>query len=201
MLFAMLPTPNSQDFAALLVPARAGVELAKARWKYEILYSTATPLEEVHEALIELKGRLTFEAKQTDSARKRTWLSDKDQATVTKHKDSELRRVKYLCASLEAIVSVLDRISEKIGAERFEVNEAMLARWDMASEKGRNAMVAEAWGAAKAVWSAKDYYKTVPANQVRMLRILMRYRALEPILGPWSHFLEAVAELREGCSE
>jgi hypothetical protein len=201
MLFAMLPAPNSQDFAALMMPAKGGVELTKARWKYEILYRTVAPLQEVYEALSALKGCLTFEVTQTSSVRKRTWLSDQDQATVTKQKNAELRHVKSLLTSLEAVVRILDRLSEKTGAERFEVNEAILARWDKASENGRNSMVAKAWGAAKAVWPAKGYQKTWPANQLRMLRVLMRYRALEPILEPWSQFLKAVAELKECCSK
>lgn len=182
----MLPQPHSKDFATMM-PSTGGVEIAKARWKYEILYTTAAPLEEAYEDLVEMATRMEW----------------KDSPGAKPHKKNNLepKRVNSLLSSLESIVTILDRLSEKVGAERFEVDEAVLARWDKATQKGRDAMVAEAWGAAKAAWAAKGYHKSQQANRLRMLRVLMRYRVLEPILEHWDQLLKAAAELKECWSK
>lgn len=196
-LFAMLPEPHSKAFSIMAVSFKPGFELEKVRWHYEILYSVEAPsesaLERLTQAQFHLKNEIEKPSARVNATKTTKSLSAKEKRHATIFKDL-LRRIGNA-------VRILDRLSEKIGKDRFEVDKGLLRRFDAANKNGKTQIVNKAWQAAQDKWGKPGFRETAQGKQVRMLRILRRYHTLEPILDVWNKMLKARTELRECCSQ
>lgn len=194
----MLPDPNSEAFSIMAVAFEPGFDMAKARWSYEILYSVGARLEAALERLTQTQFHLKEEAGKTAAMRKNKFATAKSLAA---HEKGEARRIKALFKRIDPALQILDRLSEKIGAERHHVNEEILNHFYAADKNGKIKMVNDIWKAANNVWGKPGFYDTTQGKQLRMLRVLQRSQLVEPLLEPWFEMLKVTDDMREYCSK